>query len=298
MMMDFIRQAIAILKNVGLVALPTETVYGLAADAKNPIAVKKVFAAKGRPADHPLIVHIGTIKELDEWAKDIPLAAYRLAKHYWPGPLTLILQKQAHVLSEVTGGQETVAVRMPNHPMALALLHEFGSGVVAPSANQFGRISPTDEAAVLAELQQKVDLILPGGRSTIGIESTILDVHQKPFTLLRQGMLSKEELEAFLGESIQLPSEKTTVRAPGLLASHYSPRTPLQLIDREELDQFVMTKHVFIPCNTNPEEYAYELYVSLRAADQQNVEVILVERPPQTPEWAAINDRLMRAAAC
>lgn len=312
--MNSINQAISILKQGGLVGLPTETVYGLAADAKNPIAVQKVFAAKGRPADHPLIVHIGSIAELTEWAIDIPHEAYRLAEHYWPGPLTLILKKQKHVLNDVTGGQDTVALRMPNHPLALALLKAFGSGLVAPSANQFGRISPTDAEAVYAELQHHVDLILPGGRSQVGIESTILDLHQKPFTLLRQGMLGKEALEAFLGEALALPNAHTTVRAPGLLASHYAPRTPLKLLSSLEPEKFVMTKNQCIllayssppsvPTNMTlikmpqtPQDYAHALYATLRQADAQGADLILVETPPNTVEWTAILDRLKRAAA-
>ena len=292
-----ITEAVNILKRGGLVGLPTETVYGLAADAQNPEAVRKVFAAKGRPADHPLIVHIGTIEELNDWVRDIPAQAYRLAETYWPGPLTLVLRKQDHVLLEVTGGQDTVAIRMPNHPLALQILREFGRGVVAPSANQFGRISPTDEAAVLAELSGQVDLVLPGGRSKIGIESSILDMHEKPFTLLRQGMLSQFELETFLGEPVLLPSEKTTVRAPGLLASHYAPRTPLKLIDRKECEQFAGQRTIFIPCDIPAAAYAHELYAKLRAADQGGYDLILVERPPASPEWAAIYDRLSRAAS-
>ncbi len=292
-----INTAVSLLRQGKLIGLPTETVYGLAADAKNLLAVKKVFAAKGRPVDHPLIVHIGRVEELSKWARDIPPEAYRLAKQYWPGPLTLVLQKQDWVLPEVTGGQDTVAIRMPNHPLALELLRAFGSGLVAPSANQFGRISPTDEAAVLAELADKVDLILPGGRSTIGIESTILDLHQKPYTLLRQGMLSQAELENFLGEPILLPSEKTTVRVPGLLASHYSPRTPLKLFDLKELNRFEKQCVMVILCDSTPEVYAHELYAALRAADQGQYDLILVERPPQTPEWVAIQDRLKRAAS-
>lgn len=310
-MTDLIAQACQILSEGGLVGLPTETVYGLAADAKNPNAVKKVFVAKGRPADHPLIVHIGHIKALQEWAKEIPPEAYRLAEQYWPGPLTLILKKQDHVLPEVTGGQDTVALRMPSHPMALELLQQFGSGLVAPSANLFGRISPTDEAAVLAELANKVDLVLPGGRSKVGIESTILDLHQRPFTLLRQGMIRKEELEAFLGEPISLPSTKTTVRAPGLLASHYAPQTPLQLFDIKDLPFFLDKKVIviaqspqpdfvehlpWIPMPATPEAYAFELYAALREADHKKVDLILVETPLHAPEWAAIHDRLKRAA--
>lgn len=311
--MDAITQAVDILKQGGLIGLPTETVYGLAADAKNPIAVKKVFAAKGRPADHPLIVHIGTLEELSEWAKEIPPEAYRLAESYWPGPLTMVLKKQDHVLPEVTGGQDTVAIRMPDHPVALELLHRFGRGLVAPSANQFGRISPTEEQAVLAELATRVNLVLPGGRSRVGIESTILDLHARPFTVLRQGMISKSELEHFLEESLELPTARTIIRAPGLLASHYAPRTPLQLIDLQELSKFVMTNsHKIVLAYSpepvenqmawhvmpdDPEAYAHELYASLRDADSKGFDLILVERPPQTSDWAAILDRLNRAAS-
>lgn len=306
-----INDAVKALKQGELVGLPTETVYGLAADAKNLKAVKKVFAAKGRPADHPLIVHIGTLEELTDWAQDIPPEAYKLAKQYWPGPLTLVLKKQDSVLPEVTGGQDTVAIRMPNHPLALALLKQFGSGLVAPSANQFGRISPTEEAAVLAELGSKVKVILPGGRTEVGIESTILDVHTRPFTILRQGMISPEELETFLGEPVQLANSKTTLRAPGLLASHYAPRTPLQLIASAELQNFDMTKFKCIvlgrtskPFTANwiampldAKTYAHELYAALRAADHQGFDLILVELPPENSEWIAIHDRLKRAAA-
>ncbi len=304
-------QAIAHLKAGHLIGLPTETVYGLAADAKNDAAVLKVFAAKGRPSDHPLIVHIGTVAELDEWAVNIPEAARRLAAHFWPGPLTLILEKAPQVSKLITGGQETVAIRMPNHPLALQLLKEYGSGLVAPSANRFGRISPTDEAAVLAELQDQVALILPGGRTEIGIESTILDVHQHPFVLLRQGMLSQLELETFLGEKINLPSEKNTVRAPGLLASHYAPITPLYLkadpTQHDFASAIILSRHAKpqpLPPNTqwwqmpsDPAQYAHELYATLRRADAQGVTAILVEILPQTPAWQAIQDRLSRASA-
>lgn len=299
------------LKGGDLIGLPTETVYGLAADAKNREAVNKVFAAKGRPADHPLIIHIGTLAELSEWAKEIPHEAYQLAEYYWPGPLTLVLKKQEWVLPEVTGGQDTVAIRMPNHPLALALLKEFGSGLVAPSANRFGRISPTEESAVLAELGSKVKVILPGGRTRVGIESTILDMHAKPFILLRQGMISQAALEAFLGESITLANSETKIRAPGLLASHYAPRTPLRLIDSSELRHFDMTKsncivlayskdlciHSYLAMPTDVQTYAHELYAALRAVDHQGFDLILVENPPQTAEWVAIQDRLNRAAA-
>ncbi len=309
-----IKKALSLLKQGGLIGLPTETVYGLAADASNPAAVRKVFAAKGRPIDHPLIVHIGTLAELEAWAKDIPDAAYRLAQAFWPGPLTLILKKQDSVLSEVTGGQDTVALRMPNHPLALELLNAFGGGLVAPSANAFGRISPTEESAVLAELGQKVDFILPGGRTSIGIESTILDLHARPFTLLRQGMILQGELENCLGEPLAFPTVHTQTRAPGLLPTHYAPRTPLQLFDIKDLPRFLdradslvvlaqspqpeFARHLsWQPMPPTPEKYAFELYAALRAADSKGAELILLETPLHAPEWAAIHDRLQRATS-
>lgn len=313
-MSALIEHAVSLLKQGKLIGLPTETVYGLAADAKNPQAVQAVFAAKGRPSDHPLIVHIGNVSELNDWAQAIPPEAYRLIAQFWPGPLTLVLKKQPWVLNEVTGHQETVALRMPSHPLARELLHAFGSGLVAPSANQFGHISPTDEAAVLAELGQKVALILPGGRATIGIESTIIDLHQRPFTLLRQGMISQPILENSLGEKLNLPSSATTTRAPGLLPSHYAPHTPLQLLDIKDLPQFLghadsiivlaqspqpeFAKNIlWRPMPATPEEYAFELYARLREADNlQQTKLILLETPLQAPEWAAIHDRLQRAA--
>ncbi len=294
-----------------LIGLPTETVYGLAADATNDTAILKVFAAKGRPSDHPLIVHIGTLAELDAWAMGIPKAARALAAHFWPGPLTLILKKATHVSTLITGGQDTVAIRMPNHPLALQLLRKYGKGLVAPSANRFGRISPTDEAAVLAELQDQVAVILPGGRTQIGIESTILDVHQHPFVLMRQGMLSQSELETFLGKKISLPSAQNTVRTPGLLASHYAPQTPLYILPNPETHTFASViilarrpappslpaETEWWPMPTDPASYAHELYATLRRADLQKVSAILVESLPQEPAWLAIQDRLCRAAA-
>ncbi len=312
-MTKLIDQAVHILKQGGLIGLPTETVYGLAADAKNKSAVAKVFIAKGRPSDHPLIVHIGTLAELIDWAIEIPTEAYRLAEHYWPGPLTLVLKKHPAVLSEITGGQDSIAIRMPKHPLALQLLRAFGSAVVAPSANQFGHISPTDEAAVLAELGTQVDLVLPGGRTAVGIESTIVDLCQKPFKILRQGMLSQQALEHFLAEKLVLSDQPTTTttRAPGLLATHYAPHTPLQLFDIKDLPKFMgqavavlaqspqpdFAKNIpWRTMPTRPEAYAFELYAALRTADGSGAQLILVETPLQAPEWAAIHDRLHRAA--
>ncbi len=307
-----IAQAIAALRKGELVGLPTETVYGLAADARNEAAILKVFAAKGRPSDHPLIVHIGTLAELDQWACDIPQVARRLAEHFWPGPLTLILKKAASVSPLITGGQDTIAVRMPNHPLALKLLQEYGGALVAPSANRFGCISPTDEHAVKAELADQIACILPGGRTPVGIESTILDVHTHPFTLLRQGMLKQSTLETFLKEKIALPSTKTTLRAPGLLASHYAPHTPLYLLPFADLHMHTFASAIVLARQPappglspqtkwwlmpqDPDAYAYELYATLRRADEAGVTAILVETTPAEPAWQAICDRLTRAS--
>lgn len=313
-MSALIEKALALLHAGKLIGLPTETVYGLAADAKNKSAVSAVFAAKNRPPHHPLIVHIGRLSEIKDWATHIPEEAYQLAEHYWPGPLTLVLEKKSHVLDEVTGNQNTVALRMPNHPLALELLHAYGSGLVAPSANRFGCISPTDEAAVWEELGNQVSLILPGGRTKIGIESTILGLHHRPFILLREGMITRNELENFLGQDIIKPQAENTLRSPGLLASHYAPRTPLHIIAKDEwkqASQNVSSAVILSRCPAPPdlpsaltwcllpEEaplYAHELYATLRQADSLQAEVIFVEALPITCAWEAILDRLLRAA--
>lgn len=195
--------AVRILRAGGLVAFPTETVYGLGAHAANPAAVRRIFAAKGRPADHPLIVHLAHEEQVSRWAREFPPQARRLAQAFWPGPLTLILKRAAHVIDEVTGGQDTVGLRIPSHPMARALLTAFGDGVAAPSANRFGRISPTTAAHVQEELQGKVDMILDGGPCPVGIESTIVDLSSGKAVLLRPGHVSRAQLEGELGETVQ-----------------------------------------------------------------------------------------------
>jgi L-threonylcarbamoyladenylate synthase len=195
---DSIQQAAQLLRKGRLVAVPTETVYGLGADATNPEAIKKIFAAKGRPADHPLIVHIPDASYLNAWAVDIPDSALILAERFWPGPLTLVLKKQPDVPLEVTGGQETIALRVPNHPVALNLLKVFGGGIAAPSANRFCRISPTQASHVAEELGDKVDLILDGGACQVGLESTIVDLSSGNPKLLRPGQIGKAEIEELL----------------------------------------------------------------------------------------------------
>ncbi|MBX9848378.1 MAG: threonylcarbamoyl-AMP synthase [Rhodocyclaceae bacterium] len=323
--MSDIQQAAQHLAAGELVAMPTETVYGLAADASNPAAVAKIFAAKGRPADHPLIVHIGDVAQLERWARDIPPAAYALAAKYWPGPLTLILKRQPGVPDAVTGGQDTVGIRIPNHPMALSLLAEFaklGSGAVAaPSANKFGRISPTKAAHVKSDLGKDVAIILDGGECAVGIESTIVDLSRGAPVVLRPGAITEEEIAATVAGTDHTPQAPVAAaaapRVSGALAAHYAPRTPLQLIASDALlkqvDACVFKgqtiavlafsvsplRHpavLWFAAAHSAAHYAHDLYANLRLLDAAGVDLILVEQPPQSPEWRAVTDRLGRAA--
>ena len=298
-----------------LVAFPTETVYGLGADAANPQAVQQIFAAKGRPAKHPLIVHIKHQTALADWALQIPDAAYRLAEQFWPGPLTLVLKKHDHVPLEVTGGQATIALRMPNHPVALALLQHFDGGIAAPSANRYCRISPTQALHVEEELGDKLALILDGGTCQVGLESTILDLSGAQPSLLRPGHISTEELAQSLHTDI-LQATHLSPRAPGMMAVHYAPRTPTYLCSQENLPATI-EKYLalgqqlgllayqsqpscaavqIITMPTTAEHYARALYAALRHADALQLTMILVEQPPRTANWQAINDRLDKAA--
>ncbi|MBC7291386.1 MAG: threonylcarbamoyl-AMP synthase [Actinotalea sp.] len=226
------------LRGGDLVAFPTETVYGLGADAANPAAVAKVFAAKGRPADHPLIVHLASADQLDDWAVDVPDAARRLADRFWPGPLTLILRRHPRVPTAVTGGQDTIGLRVPRHPVAHALLEAFGGGVAAPSANRFGRVSPTTRARVVAELGDVVGTVLEGGDCEVGLESTIVDLSGDRPRLLRPGGIGAAELAEVLHAA---PTRAGTgaPRTPGRLPSHYAPTTPVRVVDGEALDAAV-----------------------------------------------------------
>ncbi|MBU2822829.1 threonylcarbamoyl-AMP synthase, partial [Acidithiobacillus ferrooxidans] len=223
------QRAAEILRSGGLVVFPTETVYGLGADAENPAAVARIFAAKGRPADHPLIVHMARRDHLSQWSRDIPPAAFVLARRYWPGPLTLILHRACRVPDRVTGGQDTVGLRVPDHPLALMLLEAFSGGIAAPSANRFGQVSPTTVAHVREELGDAMDFILDGGPCRVGIESTILDLSGHQPRLLRPGAITLAEIEAVLEQPV-IPQGNDALRAPGMLRSHYAPRTPLYLV--------------------------------------------------------------------
>ncbi|MEW6038919.1 MAG: L-threonylcarbamoyladenylate synthase [Pseudomonadota bacterium] len=314
-----IEAAVRVLQTGGLVAFPTETVYGLGADACNPAAVRRIFEAKGRPPDHPLIVHFARLDNLEHWTRDIPDAAWRLAERFWPGPLTLILRRRNAPL-EVTGGQETVGVRMPDHPVALALLEAFGGGVAAPSANRFGRVSPTRARHVRKELKGKVDMILDGGPCRVGVESTILSLAGGRPRLLRPGSIPLSALQEVLGEEISEPGNGDAIRAPGMLPSHYAPETPLEVWPLEHLKRRgeelarsgVKAAAILIgpppdavresPCFTpfpmpaQAADYAKRLYAVLRLLDLAGHDRLLAEAPPATEDWQAVNDRLRRAS--
>jgi L-threonylcarbamoyladenylate synthase len=309
-----IARAIELLRAGEVVAFPTETVYGLGADAANPDAVAKIYALKGRPSAHPVIVHVADADRLDDWAREVPEGARRLAHAFWPGPLTLVLKRAPHVPDTVTGGQDTVGLRVPSHPVAQALLAAFGGGVAAPSANKFGRVSPTLAEHVFADFQLAVPLILDGGATTVGIESTIVDLSGERPRLLRPGGVAASAIEEVLGAPLGAADEGAP-RAPGTLPAHYAPKAHVRLVKRVEmLDALashkgrrlgVLALEVKVP-RLNPTlqrvvpaiaaQYAHDLYASLRALDAQNVDLILIEMPPGSPAWAAVHDRLARAA--
>jgi len=316
-----IESAADLLRAGGVVAFPTETVYGLGADASNVLAVRRIFEIKGRPADHPLIVHLDHAAAMERWAVNIPQAAWKLAEHFWPGPLTLILPRHPLVSPEVTGGQQTLGLRVPDHPLALRLLKAFRGGVAAPSANRFGRISPTTAQHVRDELDHGVDMVLDGGPCQVGLESTILSLAGAEPSLLRPGGVAVEHLAEVLGRKIEIfPVPQFSPRAPGMHPSHYAPQTRLQLCSAEEIveqcrrlcsrgergavlgfrarkgdreslagmDNYVMPE--------NPVEYARVLYATLRRADAGKYGLLLLETPPDLPEWQAVLNRLRRAA--
>jgi L-threonylcarbamoyladenylate synthase len=311
-----IEKAVAALRQGRLVAFPTETVYGLGCDAANPDAIRRLYAAKGRPADHPVIVHIASAGQLPQWARDIPESAHKLAAKFWPGPLTLILKKQPQVSGLVTGGQDSVGLRVPSHPVAHALLAAFGGGIAAPSANKFGRVSATRAADVRHDLGAAVDLVLDGDVPEVGIESTIVDLTGPAPRVLRPGAITPAMIEAVLGVPVGVGGTDAP-RASGTLASHYAPATPLMLMEADLLLELAASLarqgkkvavlahtaaqplgsgYVWISAPGDVTGYAHDLYTNLRTLDAAGCGVILVEQMPKVPEWAAVRDRLTRAA--
>ena len=297
-MTDEIDQAVTVLRHGGLVAMPTETVYGLAADATDETAVRRIFAVKGRPADHPLIVHVADASHLAHWAAHVPDAAALLADACWPGPLTLIVPKAAHVLDVVTGGRASVGIRVPAHPVALELLHRFGGGLAAPSANRFGMVSPTNAQHVRDDLGAVVDLVLDGGHSPVGVESTIVDCTVHPPQILRPGAITGDQIEALLGDALGATTGPS--RAAGMLASHYSPRAQVILVESVEQARHVASRHpdaVVIGVDVDQVAYARNLYTWLRQADDAGRATIVAVLPAAIGLGHAIRDRLIKAAA-
>jgi L-threonylcarbamoyladenylate synthase len=296
-----IRRAADALRRGRLVAFPTETVYGLGANAEDPAAVQAMFAAKGRPADHPVIVHLGSADLLAEWAAEIPPAATSLAEAFWPGPLTLIVRRTSKASDLVTGGLDTVGLRVPGHPVAQRLLMDCGGAIAAPSANRFGRVSPTTAAHVLEELDGRVDIILDGGPCQVGLESTIVDVSRGRPTVLRPGGITAEQIEQVLGAATNHP-QTDTPRVSGSLESHYAPQALVELVAASELASRVQSltdagkRVVVLSAPTDLDQFARDLYSLLRQADASGCDVILAILPPDTGIGAAIADRLRKAA--
>lgn len=316
-------RAVAALRQGKLVAFPTETVYGLGADAENARAVARIFAVKGRPSDHPLIVHLASADQLAYWAADVPESAKRLAAACWPGPLTLLLRKSPRVPDATTGGLASVGLRVPAHPLALELLRRFGGGIAAPSANRFGRVSPTSAGHVQADLGSDVDVLLDGGDCGVGVESTILDLSGEAPILLRPGGVTVERVESLLGVSVGHRAA-AGVRAPGMLASHYAPRARVELLargalgsralelaragqrvtvllplgdDRDELrDERKEPGVLVLDLGKSEEEAAQRLYAALRQADLDRADVVLASLPEARGLGAALADRLTKAA--
>lgn len=309
-MMVSVEQAVTALQKGEVVAIPTETVYGLAADITQLDAIKRVFQLKNRPMDHPLIVHIGEAEQLSQLSLAIPDYVFQLAKHFWPGPLSIILSKTEQVSEAITGGQSTVAIRMPGHPTALTILRQLAHPVAAPSANRFGHISPTTAKHVDQEFEGNVPVV-DGGRCAVGIESTIIDATDEAgCRILRQGIIGSQDIRAVIGDKV-FEAKQTNIRAPGLLEKHYAPRKPLFIYQTAEQlkalqadypqlsilsfsDSAENSKAHTMP--NQPKAYAYQLYFQLRLADASDSEAIAIEQPPASQAWQAVLDRITRAA--
>jgi L-threonylcarbamoyladenylate synthase len=306
---DAMARAAQSLKSGSLIAFPTETVYGLGADATNPEAVARIYEVKGRPADHPLIVHVGDMQDIAQWSDEIPDYAIALARTFWPGPMTLILKRSPLAQDFITGGQETVGLRVPNHVIALALLNEFkkigGKGIAAPSANRFGHVSPTTAKAVSDELSQYLaqdDLILDGGPSQVGVESTIIDCTTQSPKILRPGAITEEMIEEVT--KLDLSHDATEIRVSGSLENHYSPSAQVVLDEiPSQGDGFIALSDIPTPDGVlrlaspvNNEDFARVLYAALRSADEQSLSRVVVKQPSGDDISVAIRDRLLRAS--
>ena len=297
-----VARAAAVLRAGGVVAIPTETVYGLAADVANAAAVARIYAIKGRPPDHPLIVHAHGLDALAGYVAEITPALRTLAEHFWPGPLTAIVARGPRTPPTVTGGQATVAVRVPEHPLARAILAAFGGALAAPSANLFGRVSPTTAEHVRADLGAQVDLIVDGGPARVGVESTIVDLTAAVPAVLRSGAVTASQLAAALGTPV-VTLAGGSVRAPGMLPSHYAPRAEIVLVEaaaREEETQRraqAGRRVALLQLPDDAQSAARSLYATLRALDADGYDAIVATLPPDTEPNAALRDRLSRAAA-
>ncbi|MGH8266257.1 MAG: L-threonylcarbamoyladenylate synthase [Steroidobacteraceae bacterium] len=312
-----IETAVQALRDGELVAFPTETVYGLGANAQNPAAVRKIFAAKGRPETHPVIVHLDSPRFLHRWVREVPPGATRLAESFWPGPLTMVMPRAPNVHDVVTGGQDTVAIRVPAHPMAQQLLTAFGGGIAAPSANRFGRLSPTRAEHVREELGDSVRVILDGGECQVGLESTIVSFEGASVRLLRPGGVPAAQLREVVGE-VLIGAALESPRVPGATPTHYAPLTPMTIVPAGEVDaqadaassggrriavlaqRLPLRSHKYVTwinAGRRPESYGRDLYTNLRTLDKAGCQRILVQGVPESEPWDAIRDRLLHAAS-
>ena len=313
-----IETAVQALRDGELVAFPTETVYGLGANAQNPAAVRKIFEAKGRPSNHPVIVHLDSPRFLHRWVREVPETATKLAERFWPGPLTMVMARAPNVHDIVTGGQDTVAIRVPSHPMAQQLLTAFGGGIAAPSANRYGKLSPTRAEHVREELGDVVKVILDGGECQIGLESTIVSFEGQNVRLLRPGGVTAAQIRQVVGELLLIGPDQESPRVPGGTPSHYAPTTPMAIVPSGEIDahaaalseggrrvavlaqRLPLKSHKYVTwinAGRRPEQYGHDLYANLRTLDKAGCQQILVQDVPEGEKWDAIRDRLVRAAS-
>jgi len=293
-----VERATAILQSGGLVAVPTETVYGLGADAQNVSAVALIFTVKGRPSDHPLIVHIPNVAAAQKWAAEWPISAEALARNFWPGPLTIIVTKSLTAPDIVTGGLPSVALRIPRHPLALQLLEFFPAGIAAPSANRFGKVSPTTAQHVLTDLGEDVGYILDGGPCDVGVESTIVDCTVSPPQVLRFGSITVEQIESVIGP---VAAVSGPARASGMMESHYAPRCRVHptssLEEAESLTPRLSTKTRVLDGSLDPHQFAHDLYALLRLSDDDGIDDVIIVLPENNDIGQAIRDRVFKAAA-